>query len=140
MEVELASPHCRHTGTVLVVEDEPIQRMMIVDLVEEAGFDVVEAMDSDDAVRILKTRLNIRIVYTDIDMPGGFDGMKLAASIRNSWPPIELIREEAMAFVDRTLSYAGWGAAHLFEILDAGSTLLASRAFAGGEWTVPEAE
>ncbi len=84
-------PYPRQTGTVLVVEDEPIQRMMILDLVEEAGFDAVEAMDADDAVRILETRLDIRIVFADIDMPGGFDGMKLAASIRDRWPPIELI-------------------------------------------------
>lgn len=76
---------------VLVVEDEPLQRMMAVDLVEDAGFEAVEAMGSDDAVRILESRPDIRIVFTDIDMPGGLDGMKLAAAIRDRWPPIELI-------------------------------------------------
>ena len=76
---------------VLVVEDEPMQRMMAVDLVEDAGFEAVEAMGSNDAVRILESRPDIRIVFTDIDMPGGLDGMKLAAMIRDRWPPIELI-------------------------------------------------
>ncbi|MCW6506679.1 response regulator [Hyphomicrobiales bacterium BP6-180914] len=76
---------------VLVVEDEPLLRMMAVDLVEDAGFDVVEAADAIEAVRILESRTDIRIVFTDIDMPNGMDGMQLAAAIRDRWPPIEII-------------------------------------------------
>lgn len=76
---------------VLVVEDEPVLRMMAVDLVEEAGFEAVEAADATEAVRILETRLDIRIVFTDVDMPRGIDGLKLAALIRRRWPPIEII-------------------------------------------------
>ena len=76
---------------VLVVEDEPILRMMAVDVVEEAGFEVVEAAGAEDAIAILETRFDIRIVFTDIDMPGGMDGMKLAAAIRDRWPPIDII-------------------------------------------------
>lgn len=76
---------------VLVVEDEPLLRMMAVDLVEDAGFDVVDAADATQAVAILETRTDIRIVFTDIDMPRGMDGMKLAAAIRDRWPPIEII-------------------------------------------------
>ncbi|MGC5781081.1 response regulator [Methylobacterium sp. NFXW15] len=79
------------SAVILVVEDEPLQLMMAVDLVETAGFDVVEARSADEAVRILENRLDIRVVFTDIDMPGGVDGMKLAAMIRDRWPPIELI-------------------------------------------------
>ncbi|WP_144759508.1 response regulator [Methylobacterium dankookense] len=79
------------SAVILVVEDEPLQLMMAVDLVETAGFDVVEARSADEAVRILENRLDIRVVFTDIDMPGGVDGMKLAATIRDRWPPIELI-------------------------------------------------
>lgn len=76
---------------VLIVEDEPLQRMMAVDMVEHAGFEPVEATDATDAVRILESRKDIRIVFTDIDMPRGLDGMKLAAVIRDRWPPIEII-------------------------------------------------
>lgn len=76
---------------VLVVEDEPLLRMMAIDLVEDAGFNAVEAADADEAVRILETRKDIRIVFTDIDMPGSMDGMKLAAAVRDRWPPIDII-------------------------------------------------
>jgi CheY-like chemotaxis protein len=76
---------------VLVVEDEPVLRMMAVDLVEEAGFKAIEAGKADHAVRILEARSDVRIVFTDIDIPGSMDGMKLAAAVRNRWPPIEII-------------------------------------------------
>ncbi len=76
---------------VLVVEDEPLLRMMAVDLVEDAGFEVVEAANADEAVKILEARTDIRIVFTDIDMPGSIDGMMLASAVRDRWPPIEII-------------------------------------------------
>jgi CheY-like chemotaxis protein len=76
---------------VLVVEDEPLLRLMAVDLVEEAGFQAIEAANADEAVGILETRTDIRIVFTDIDMPGSMDGMMLAAAVRDRWPPIEIV-------------------------------------------------
>ena len=65
--------------------------MAAVDMVEDAGFEAVEAADATEAVQILESRLDIRIVFTDIDMPRGIDGMKLAACIRDRWPPIMII-------------------------------------------------
>jgi CheY-like chemotaxis protein len=76
---------------VLIVEDEPILRMMAVDMVEDAGFEAAEATDAAQAVRILEARTDIRLVFADIDMPGSLDGMKLAAAIRRRWPPVEII-------------------------------------------------
>ena len=76
---------------VLVVEDEPLLLMLAVGMVEDAGFDVVTAMHADQAIDILMTRTDIRIVFTDIDMPGSMDGLKLAAAVRDRWPPIEII-------------------------------------------------
>lgn len=76
---------------ILVVEDEPLLRMMAIELVEEAGFDPVEARDADEAIAILEARTDIVIVFTDIDMPGSMNGLKLAAAIRDRWPPIEII-------------------------------------------------
>ena len=73
------------------MEDEPIMRMMAVDMIEDAGFLAVEAADAGEAVRILENRLDIRVVFTDIDIPRGLDGIKLAACIRDRWPPIEII-------------------------------------------------
>lgn len=76
---------------VLVVEDEPLLRMMAMDLVEEAGYAAIGANDADEAERILESRDDIRIMFTDIHMPGAIDGMALAARVRDRWPPVEII-------------------------------------------------
>lgn len=76
---------------VLVVEDEPLQRLDLVDIVTEAGFEVLEAFDAAHAIAILEARPDVRILFTDIDMPGGMDGLKLAAAVRRRWPPIEIV-------------------------------------------------
>jgi two-component system, response regulator PdtaR len=76
---------------VLVVEDESLVRMNAVSLLEEAGFGVLEAGSADEAIALLESRSDIRIVFTDINMPGSMDGLRLAHAIRNRWPPIELV-------------------------------------------------
>ena len=76
---------------ILIVEDEPLLAMLAVDLVEEAGFEAIEARDADEAIVILETVSDIRLVMTDIDMPGSMDGLRLAMAVRNRWPPIEII-------------------------------------------------
>jgi CheY-like chemotaxis protein len=76
---------------VLVVEDEVFSRIHAVDLVEAAGYRAIEASNADDAIAILEARKDIRIVFTDINMPGSMDGLRLARAIRDRWPPIELI-------------------------------------------------
>lgn len=80
-----------HRPIVLVVEDEPLLRMAAVDLVEAAGFEAVEANNADEAMLILEVRKDIRIVFTDIDMPGSLNGLMLAAAVRDRWPPIEIV-------------------------------------------------
>jgi len=76
---------------ILVVEDEFLVRMQAVDVIEQAGFDVVDASNADEAISLLETREDIRIVFTDVEMPGSMDGLRLARAIRNRWPPVELI-------------------------------------------------
>jgi CheY-like chemotaxis protein len=76
---------------VLIVEDEPLLRMHAASLIEDAGFDTVEARSAEEAIDLLETRLDIRIVFTDIDLPGEMDGLRLAAAIRDRWPPVELV-------------------------------------------------
>lgn len=76
---------------VLVVEDEPLLRLLAIDIVEDAGFEPLEAADATEAIALLEARSDIRIVFTDVDMPRGIDGMRLAALIRDRWPPIEII-------------------------------------------------
>ena len=76
---------------VLVVEDEPLVRLHTIGVVENAGFQAIEARHADEAVCILETRNDIRLVITDVMMPGSMDGLRLANVIRDRWPPIHLI-------------------------------------------------
>lgn len=85
------SDNRRAAAVILVVEDEPLQRMMASDLVRDAGFEAVEAMDATEAIAILERRRDICVVFSDIDMPRGPDGISLARVIRDRWPPIETI-------------------------------------------------
>lgn len=77
---------------VLVVEDDALLRMDAVQMIEEAGFDVVEAANADDAISILEARSDIDVIFTDIDMPeGSMNGLKLAHAVRGRWPPVKII-------------------------------------------------
>lgn len=76
---------------VLVVEDEMLLRMRAADMVEDAGFTPVEAVDADEAVAILDSRSDIALLFTDIQMPGTMDGLKLAHAVHARWPKIKII-------------------------------------------------
>jgi CheY-like chemotaxis protein len=76
---------------VLVVEDEFLLRMDAADMIAAAGFEVVEAADADAAIEILEARNDIAVIFTDIQMPGSMDGLKLARAVRGRWPPIKII-------------------------------------------------
>jgi len=79
------------TPAILIVEDELLVRLCAVDTVAAAGFEVIEASSADEAIRILECRNDIRVVFTDIHMPGSMDGLKLAHAVRDRWPPIKII-------------------------------------------------
>ena len=79
------------TPAILIVEDEALVRLCAVRMIEDAGFEVIEAANADEAIRILESRNDIRVVFTDIHMPGSIDGLKLAHAVRNRWPPIKII-------------------------------------------------
>jgi CheY-like chemotaxis protein len=76
---------------VLVVEDEILMRWTVAEALQEAGFDVVEAGSAIEAISILEKRADIHAVFTDIQMPGSIDGLKLAHLISFRWPPIRII-------------------------------------------------
>jgi len=78
-------------AVVLVVEDEHLIRMNAIEMIEEAGFDVIAASNADEAIRILELRNDIRAVFTDVHMPGSMDGLRLARVVRDRWPPVALI-------------------------------------------------
>jgi two-component sensor histidine kinase/CheY-like chemotaxis protein len=76
---------------VLVVEDEMVLRMRAVDIVNDAGFNPVEAVNADEALSILESRSDISLLFTDIQMPGTIDGLKLAHAVHIRWPSIKII-------------------------------------------------
>jgi len=83
--------HSSAPAVVLVVEDEMLLRMRAVDMVEDAAFTSVEAVNADEAVAILESRSDIALLLTDIQMPGSMDGLKLAHAVHERWPPIRII-------------------------------------------------
>src|SRR4051812_34521522 len=76
---------------VLIVEDEMMLRMRAVDIVEDAGFSPIEAVNADQALSILESRSDISLLFTDIQMPGSMDGLKLAHAVHDRWPAIKII-------------------------------------------------
>ena len=67
---------------LLIVEDEILVRTVAVEIAGDAGFAVLQA---DDAIRVLQSHPDIRVVLTDVDMPGSLDGLELAQAIRHRW-------------------------------------------------------
>ena len=61
---------------VLIVEDEPLTLMDAVEVVNDAGFEAISARNADDAITILERRGDIRMIFTDINMPRSMDGLK----------------------------------------------------------------
>jgi CheY-like chemotaxis protein len=76
---------------VLIVDAEALIRISAVHMIEDAGFLALEAPDADDAIKILESRPDTGAVFTDINMTGSMDGLRLAHAIRGRWPPIHLL-------------------------------------------------
>jgi len=84
---------------VLIVEDDFLLRLDAVDMVGAAGFEVVDAANADQAIEILEARPDITVMFTDIQMPGSMDGLKLARAVRGRWPPIKIVATSGHLFV-----------------------------------------
>ena len=81
----------RPAATILVVEDEPLIRMDLAAVLEDMGFQVLEAANADEAIALLEFDPAITTVITDVDMPGTMDGLALTFVVRDRWPPCRLI-------------------------------------------------
>jgi CheY-like chemotaxis protein len=81
----------RPSVAVLIVEDEPLIRLGAVYQIEDAGFEVYEADSADAAIALLEVHKEICLIFTDVDMPGSMDGLKLAHYVRGRWPPVKII-------------------------------------------------
>jgi CheY-like chemotaxis protein len=78
-------------SVVLLVEDEPLVRMLAADILEEAGFEVIEAITAPAALKLLEQRHDVKALFTDVDMPGGMNGLELARIVHARWPRIALV-------------------------------------------------
>jgi CheY-like chemotaxis protein len=81
---------------ILVVEDEVLVRMVAIQAAEDSGFEALSAATADGAIKILESRSDIRVVFTDVNMPGSMNGLRLAHAVRGRWPPIELLVTSAI--------------------------------------------
>ncbi|MEB2846500.1 response regulator [Rhizobiales bacterium RZME27] len=93
--------------TVLVVEDEALIRLGIADELQSAGFEVFEADCADSAIAMIEDHPEIRLIFTDIDMPGSMDGLKLVAFVRDRWPPIGIIVTSGRGIPEATVLPTG---------------------------------
>lgn len=75
----------------LVVEDEYLILIDTSSFLEAAGFTVYEASNAAEAIHLLELHKEIRLVFTDINMPGSMDGLALAHYVRHRWPPVKII-------------------------------------------------
>jgi CheY-like chemotaxis protein len=94
--VELKRP------VVLIVEDEFLLRLDAVDMIAAAGYEVLEAGNADEAIVILEAHRDITVIFTDIQMPGSMDGLKLARAVRGRWPPIKIVATSGHVHVSET--------------------------------------
>ena len=85
----------RWRPTILIVEDELLIRLDAIEMIQAAGFETLEAANADEAIAILETRPDIHVLFTDIQMPGSMDGVKLAHFVRERWPPVKIIATSA---------------------------------------------
>jgi CheY-like chemotaxis protein len=90
--------------TVLVVEDEPIVRMYAVDLLQDAGYDVIEAGDAEQALAQLDARADVALMFSDINMPGEMDGFALAREVHRRRPDIRLILTSGKMAMDASVA------------------------------------
>lgn len=81
----------RDPSTVLLVEDEPLIRLFLADLLEEAGFKVIETANAEEALVALESGIRINVLLTDVDMPAGCDGFELARKVHKLWPETEIL-------------------------------------------------
>jgi DNA-binding NtrC family response regulator len=95
-------------SAVLIVEDDPLLRMLAVDVVTDAGLVSIEASGADEAKEILKRRSDIAVLFTDIDMPGSMNGIGLAQWAKGAMQSIKIIITSGHSSLDGAEGSANW--------------------------------
>lgn len=79
-------------GTILVVEDEVLIRLVIAQYLRDCGYRVIEAAHADEALLVLrKSEIEVDVVFTDVEMPGSMDGFELSQWVRSNRPGMDVI-------------------------------------------------
>ena len=76
---------------VMVVDDDVLERMGASDMFAHAGYRVLEAGTAAEALRLLEANADIRLLFTDVSMPGSMSGADLARNVAKRWPEIGII-------------------------------------------------
>jgi CheY-like chemotaxis protein len=87
----MVRPNPPGSPVILLVEDEPLVRILNLDILQESGFRVVDANDADEAFEILKRRSDVSAVLTDVDMPGSMNGFEFARLVAQGWPEVGVL-------------------------------------------------
>jgi DNA-binding NtrC family response regulator len=81
----------RGKKTILLVEDEPMLRLIGADALADAGYEVIEAASADEALALLEAVEEVQILFTDIRMPGSMNGLELAEMVHARWPHMKIL-------------------------------------------------
>lgn len=78
-------------SVVLLVEDEPLVRLVVSELLLDSGFRVIEAAHAAEALAVLESGLAVHVLLADVDMPPGINGYALAHQVCERWPDVEIL-------------------------------------------------
>ncbi|WP_414476255.1 response regulator [Microvirga sp. M2] len=78
-------------GVVLLVEDEPLVRLVAADLLVDANFRVIEASNAEEALTVLRAGVEVDVLLSDVEMPPGLNGYELARHTHECWPTVEIL-------------------------------------------------
>jgi CheY-like chemotaxis protein len=85
--------------TILLVEDDVLERMSLADQLRSAGYEVLEAWNADEALDLLNRNIHaVQVVLSDIRLPGRMDGVELAHAIREQNPEIKIVLASGQSF------------------------------------------
>ena len=87
----LQAADARHGETVLAIDDEPLVRMLIVEVLEESGYIAIEASDGPAGLKILQSDARIDLLVTDVGLPGGMNGRQVADAARETRPDLKVL-------------------------------------------------
>ena len=80
-----------YQAVIMVVDDDVLERMGAADMFLDAGYRVLQAGNADEALRLFETNTDIRVLFTDVSMPGSMSGADLALDVAKRWPAIGII-------------------------------------------------